>query len=50
MVRNPWYAQGLAFDFYDTLGKVMQRADEALYRAKANGRDRVETSSGCEAN
>jgi diguanylate cyclase (GGDEF)-like protein len=26
----------------DTLAEVVQRADEALYRAKANGRDRVE--------
>ena len=26
----------------DTLAQVLQRADEALYRAKANGRDRVE--------
>ncbi len=26
----------------DTLGQVLQRADEALYLAKANGRDRVE--------
>ena len=28
----------------DTLGQVLQRADEALYRAKANGRDRVEVA------
>jgi diguanylate cyclase (GGDEF)-like protein len=27
----------------DTLAQVVQRADEALYRAKANGRDRVES-------
>ncbi|MGQ0800242.1 MAG: GGDEF domain-containing protein [Pseudomarimonas sp.] len=28
----------------DTLGQVLQRADDALYRAKANGRDRVESA------
>lgn len=28
----------------DTLAQLLQRADEALYRAKANGRDRVEVA------